>query len=294
MEKNIKKRQAHGYANLLEDRFTLEKSKQGGKEPFRTWLGYREIADIQRSSTKPEFFVISVNSTRSNRKYYEVYKCKSREDAQKFESTVRQALSNPDYMVREGQPIDVVQVKDDPNRARSMVHLEFQTSLESLDDDNRASSMYQLTSPTPPEGYDYVEEREQSPLPQPNYKETYVHAAPSPSPSPKRVRTPSPIPAPRPVQAVKAAPVMATAPTYTSSGLEDVTYIQFDPRTRDPMAADEGPVYMYMYREDNTQQGNDYRNGSVTRIGNNTGGEYSPAYDRGTYNRDRTTNQYNY
>ncbi|CAL8089935.1 unnamed protein product [Calicophoron daubneyi] len=293
MEKNFRKRQAHGYANLLEDRFTLEKSRPNGKEPFRTWLGYREITDIQRSTTKPEFFVLSILSAKTNRKYYEVYKCKSREDAQIFENTIKQAMADQDFIVRNGKPIDTVTVKDDPNRVRSMVHLEFQTSLESLEEDHRTSSMYQLTSPTPPEGYEYIEQYPQNSLPQPTYK------APPPSspkirePSPKirepspKIRAPSPrMRTPSPVAFQRAQPVMSSV---KPTGTEGVTYIKFDPRTHDPLAADEGPVYMYMSRDSKTTSQDD----SVTRMRNSTNA-YSPQYNRDTYSRDQMNQQYAY
>ncbi|KAA0188010.1 hypothetical protein FBUS_03624 [Fasciolopsis buskii] len=249
MEKNLKKRQAHGMANILEDRFTLEKAKSSGKEPFRSWLAFREIADIQRSKSKPEYFVMSVDSELSHQKYYEVYKCKSKEDAYKFESFIKQALADPDFRVRDGPVLDVVPVNEDPGRVRSIAHLEFQTSLESLHENERTSTMYQATSPTPPMGYD----REPSPLP-----------SPSPSPPPVRVRTPiSPVVQRQPVvMAAAPAPVYEPSPppkrrspspdyrmTRTKVGLDDLTYISFDSRTRNPYESKEGPVYMYLSRQ---------------------------------------------
>lgn len=259
MEKNLKKRQAHGMANVLEDRFTLEKAKSSGKEPFRSWLAYREIADIQRSKTKPEYFVLSVDSELSHQKYYEVYKCKSKEDAYKFESYVKQALADPDSRIRDGPVLDVVPVNDEPGRVRSIAHLEFQTSFESLQGNERASTMYQATSPTPPEGYDY----EESPPPAPRVRtpispvierQKYVMAAAAPEPSPPPVRRRSPTPEYR-----------ATKPKV---GLDDLTYISFDARTRRPYESSDGPVYMYLSRQVNPSSDS----------------RYSPTYPSGIYN----------
>ncbi|VDP66631.1 unnamed protein product [Echinostoma caproni] len=269
MEKNYKKRQAHGMANILEDRFTLEKIKSSGKEPFRSWLAFREIADIQRSKSKPEYFVMSVDSELSHQKYYEVYKCKSKEDAYKFESFVKQALADPEFRIRDGPILDVVPVNDEPGRVRSIAHLEFQTSLESLHENERVSTMYQATSPTPPEGFDIPRspsppQMKLSPVLQ---RQQMVMAAPPPAPvyepSPPPVRRRSPTPEYRPVTA-KAAQ-------------DDFTYIDFDARTRNPYESSTGPVYMYLSRH----------------ISQPDLGRQSPPYSSGLYN-GRSSGNYAY
>ncbi|CAL8089915.1 unnamed protein product [Calicophoron daubneyi] len=266
LEKSLSKRQAHGFVNLLEDRFTLEKSKTGGREPFRTWLGYGEITDFQRSSTKPEFFVISIQSAKSSKKYYEVYKCKSADDAQKFESIVVQALADPEHVVRNRRAIDTMEVREDDDRIRSMAHLEFQTSLESLEEDHRTSSMYQLTSPTPPEGYEYLERELSDPVPQPAYRETYVRATPPHSPTPPlKIRTPSPVLIRQTVEPVRAMAIKASPSTL--KGVDGVTYIKFDSRTNEPVIADEGPVYMYLCREERSLPQGDYGRNYKTKFG---------------------------
>ncbi|THD27687.1 hypothetical protein D915_001584 [Fasciola hepatica] len=255
MEKNFKKRQAHGMANILEDRFTLEKTKSSGKDPFRSWLAYREIADFQRSRLKPEYFVMSVDSELSHQKYYEVYKCKSKEDAYKFESFIKQALSDPDFRIRDGPVLDVVPVNEEPGRVRSIAHLEFQTSLESLNGNERTSTMYQATSPTPPEGFDV----EPSPIPSPSpppmpvMQKQQIVMAPAPTyEAPPRRRTPSP----------------DYRVTRSKVGLDDLTYINFDSRTRNPYESDEGPVYMYLSRQ----------------LSQPDLGRQSPRYSTGLYN----------
>ncbi|KAH9592327.1 hypothetical protein MS3_00004290 [Schistosoma haematobium] len=43
IEKYHRKRQAHCNAGLLEDRFSLERTKTTGKIPFRPWVSYKEI-----------------------------------------------------------------------------------------------------------------------------------------------------------------------------------------------------------------------------------------------------------
>ncbi|CAL8089923.1 unnamed protein product [Calicophoron daubneyi] len=303
-------RQAHCNANLLEDRITLQRDSPDGKEPFRSWLDYSEIQDFQRYSKKPEYFVLSIRSHSSGRRFYEVYKCKNTQDADIFERTVRRAMADPEHRLHGENALATVKVRDDPSHTRSLSHLEFQTSLESLDRDFPECSYYEQNSPTPPEGYDYVEDNQPSPLPQPVHKETYVRSAPSqsspppptvrsPSPtragivmiqipssenreptpaftgppatisaSPPRLRTPSPVPVVRSVTPVRAQPVSSSQVKPT--GTEGVTYIEFDPRTQNPTVANNGPVYMYAYREDDSRSLNDYGNNPLTRIGNST------------------------
>ncbi|KAF8564931.1 hypothetical protein P879_09008 [Paragonimus westermani] len=263
MEKNLKKRQAHCSANLLENRFTLEKNKSNGKEPFRTWVGYREIEDIQRSRTKPEYFVLSVDSEKSGHKYYEVYKCKNKEEAYKFESLIRQAMEDPESRIRDKNSVAVVPVIDDPNMRRSMVHVDFQTSLESLNDNGR-QSMYQATSPTPPSGFGY-ETPPRKPSPVAVVEKQRIVQAQAP-PSPPRRYTPSPVPRRQPSPPVRA---------YRSiDGLDGITYIQVDPRTRRARESSEGPIYMYLSRLEN-------KAGRRSPSGGRTG---SPIYNSGLYN----------
>ncbi|CAH8512769.1 unnamed protein product [Dicrocoelium dendriticum] len=151
MERNLRKRQSRGTMNVLEDQFTLEKNKLGTRSPFRPYLYYREIEEIQRSKTKPEYFVLSVDSEKSGLKYYEVYKCKTADDAYKFEKYVRQAMEDPEDRIREGQALGVVPVENNPDMRRSLVYVDFQTSMESLEENDRRSGLYQPSrqSPTP-------------------------------------------------------------------------------------------------------------------------------------------------
>ncbi|KER23821.1 hypothetical protein T265_08367 [Opisthorchis viverrini] len=262
MEKNLKKRQAHGIGNILEDRFTIEKHKSGGKDPFRSWVGYNEIVAIQRSKSKAEFFVLSVDS-KSGQNYYEVYKCKTKEDAYKFESYIKQAMEDAEHRVRDGPAIAVVSVVEDPDLRRSMVHIDFQTSQDSLDEDYRTSTVFQNTSPTPPAGYSTPPKaRTPSPVPVPQvvYQPTVRAEAPRP-PSPRR--SPSP------------------RPTKTINGLNDVTYIKYDPRTHYPRASLDGPIYMYLQRHENKYK-------SDQRRYNSTDLSY------GTYQDGYSTAQYRY
>ncbi|CAL8089932.1 unnamed protein product [Calicophoron daubneyi] len=223
MERNLNKRQAHGYANLLEDRFTLEKMRANGRDMFRTWLGYREITDIQRSTTRPQFFVLSIQSAMSNKRYYEVYKCHSEEDSQKFETLIREALGSPDFRIHGENTFATVAVSEEPKRERSLAHIEFQSSLESLEEDSKANGAYQQANSTASEGC-----AEKAPIPEPIHIETYVHAAPPPPSSP-----------------VAALSVEAEQAAET----ECVTFIAFDTNTRQPVVSDDGPAYMYMHRE---------------------------------------------
>ncbi|TGZ62919.1 hypothetical protein CRM22_007173 [Opisthorchis felineus] len=244
MEKNLKKRQAHGIGNILEDRLTIEKHKSGGKDPFRTWVGYNEIVAIQRSKTKAEFFVLSVDS-KSGQNYYEVYKCKTKEDAYKFENYIKQAMEDAEHRVRDGPAIAVVSVVEDPDLRRSMVHIDFQTSQDSLDEDYRTSTVFQNTSPTPPAGYSTPPKvRTPSPVPVPQvvYQPTVRAEAPRP-PSPRR--SPSP------------------RPTKNINGLNDVTYIKYDPRTHYPRASLDGPIYMYLQRHENKYKSDQKRYNST-------------------------------
>ncbi|CAL8089926.1 unnamed protein product [Calicophoron daubneyi] len=296
-------RQAHGHANLLEDRFTLERDSPKGKKPFRSWLYYSEIVDFHRGTERPEYFVLDVHSSRSNRRFYEVYKCKNIQDADVFERTVKRAMEDPEQRFRGENALGTMDVRDDPSRERSLSHLEFQTSLESLERDFPECSYYEQNSPTPPEGYEYVEDGQASPLPQPVYKETYVRSAPSQSsPNPPRVRSPSPtragiviiqippseykeptpaftgppaaISAPSPVPVVRSVAPVKSQPVSSSqikpTGTEGVTYIGFDSHTQDPVIANEGPVYMYLCREDDPGSLNSLENNPVTRNENST------------------------
>ncbi|CAL8089918.1 unnamed protein product [Calicophoron daubneyi] len=307
MDNARKKRQSHATANMMEDKFTLVRTKPRGKEPFRTWLGYSEIANIQRSQKMGNFFVLSVDSANSRNRYYEVYKCKTDADAQAFENIVRQAKQDPEGKVR-GEPIGKESPKVNLSRQRTISHLEFQTLLDSSDEENRGNSVYELLSPTPPEEYDYEDKEPLSPAVQNKYKENYVRSAPAQSPSPPVARAPSPVfrapspvfrapspvvRAPSPVVRAPSPEVRAPPPIVRTSlpthivttgeptrevavkappppkprGSEGLTYIEFDSRTQNPSVGDNGPVYMFMCRQDAELSEDGHEDSYATRTG---------------------------
>ncbi|CAL8089920.1 unnamed protein product [Calicophoron daubneyi] len=297
LEKSYRRRQTHASVSLLEDRFVLRKKDSRGKEPFRSWLGYSEITDIQRGRRHPEFLVLSVQSANSRNKYYEVYKFKTEAEAREFERTVKEALANPEHRIRGGEAIGHETIREGTQRSRFLSHLEFQTLLDSSDEEYRSASMCELLSPTPPKGFEFVEEKSPSRVSLPAYEERYVQTAPlrtySPPPKIKEpqviIREPQMVIREEPImvkqsvpiaRAPQPAPVVTTVeparevvvkapPPPKPSGSEGVTYIKFDPRTQNPSVAENGPVYMFTSRNNDPVPINGHEENNNTAVGYN-------------------------
>ncbi|GAA49673.1 hypothetical protein CLF_103388, partial [Clonorchis sinensis] len=120
MKKHIRKKIARCVCFMLEDRLIFEKQKPKGKEPFRSWIAYEEIQDINRSPQKREVFVLSINTSRENHRYYEVYRCSKKDEAAQIEHYIQTALQDPEYRIRTGTPIDIVTVPVCQERRRTI------------------------------------------------------------------------------------------------------------------------------------------------------------------------------
>lgn len=248
MIKNIRKRQTHATMSILEDRFTLEKNKRTARAPFRSFLFYREIFDIRRNPTKPEFFVISVDSEVSGKKYYEVYKCKSREDAYKVETYIRRALEDSDKMVRSESYLSVVPVPSvGSDLHRSLLHVDFDGSVSSLEDDYRRSSIRYNVNYAPSPDYRY---RPATASPLMVIQRPLQASAKSASPAVPReisIYTSPPSPGTR-----RRASSLFYLPEKDRDGIEgDVTYLMFDGRSGNPVVNENGPIYMFCDRHHN-------------------------------------------
>lgn len=176
-----------------------------------------------------------------------------------MENFIKKAMEDEQKRLRDGPVLDVVPVVENPDLRRSLVHVDFQTSLESLDDNGRASTIYQVTSPTPPDGIQYSPPRRYSPI-----EVTSVQ---------------------------RMQPVMASAPSppvnkrqHSMEGLDGMTYIAFEPKTRRPVVSENGPVYMYLSRQSNKYGG---------RSSPSRGRTGSPDYSSGIYN-GRSSDYYRY
>ncbi|XP_018645815.1 hypothetical protein Smp_075390 [Schistosoma mansoni] len=100
IEKYYKKRRAHCTAALLEDRICLRRVKQSGKMPFHSWVLYNEIKHVFISQKRPEYFVLCIDSNHDQRKYFEIYKCKSAEHVKQIEEKIKAAMRDPDKLLR--------------------------------------------------------------------------------------------------------------------------------------------------------------------------------------------------
>ncbi|CAH8512845.1 unnamed protein product, partial [Dicrocoelium dendriticum] len=254
MNKHTRKRQAHGTANILEDRFTIEPSKSGGKTPFRPYLYYREIQDIQRSKKKPEYFVLSILSEKSDKRYYEVYKCKGKEEASRFENYVRGAMNDPEKMVRDPSYIGVVPVSQTDDLRRSLANVVFEevpSSEEEEDEDHTVKVQKPDTT--------YVEKpRVRESIPPPMLQtQPAVHAVP--------------------VQSASRSPKLSTRSSSFPSELPDVTCIYYEWKTGRPVINENGPFYMYCMRTESEYNQSPY--GARKGQSMNDGMNYSPSYN---------------
>ncbi|VDP99517.1 unnamed protein product [Trichobilharzia regenti] len=218
IEKYHRKRQAHCNAGLLEDRFSLERTKTTGKIPFRPWISYREIVHFYVSNTRPEFFVLCIDSQRSMQKYYEIYKCKTAGNVRKVEELMRRAMNDPDKKLRDVNALRQVAIKDS-DRIRSLPNFDEENVRDTEIEDRSPSPPYHYRSPTPVR-------KLPSPVMVSPVKQIHVNAA-APTPSP-----------------------LINYERYNVDDLENVTYIKLDP-TKGPMIDKEGPIYMFFSRQMN-------------------------------------------
>ncbi|TGZ62923.1 hypothetical protein CRM22_007176 [Opisthorchis felineus] len=120
MKKHIRKKVARCVCFMLEDRLIFEKHKPKEKEPFRSWIAYEEIQDINRSPKKGEVFVLSIITSPEDHRYYEVYRCSKKDEAAQIEYYIQTALQDPGYRIRSGTPIDIVTVPECQERRRTI------------------------------------------------------------------------------------------------------------------------------------------------------------------------------
>lgn len=272
MQKNMRKRQTHAVMNMLEDRFTLEKRKKTRRDPFRLFLFYREIFDIRRSPTRPEYFVLSVDSEVSGKRYYEVYKCKNREDAQKVETLIKRSLEDRGNIVRSENYVDMVPVPVPVHldSHRSVLHVDFDGSVSSLADDNRQPSVPYAMNHAPPSE---SRSRPTTASPITVIQRPQLAAAKPTSPSVQReiaVYTSAPSPISR-----RRSPSLYYSLEKDANHMKgDVTYLIFDGKTRNVVVSEKGPIYMVCDRQDSTKQ-QPSLNGSINNYYDYHGSDYS-------------------
>ncbi|XP_018645814.1 hypothetical protein Smp_075400.1 [Schistosoma mansoni] len=217
IEKYHRKRQSHCNAGLLEDRFSLERTKTTGKIPFRPWVSYKEIMHFYVSHSRPEFFALCIDSQRSLQKYYEIYKCKSAANVRKVEELMRRAMNDPDKKLHDVNALRQVAVKDS-DRIRSLPNFEEENVRDTMVEDRSPSPPYQYPSPPPVRQLP-------SPVMVAPVRQVPVYNAASPSP-------------------------LLNFERYNVDDLENVTYIKLDPN-KGPMIDKEGPIYMFFSRQKN-------------------------------------------
>lgn len=100
MVKYRRKKHAECLLHFFEDRMVFQKAKSQENSPFRTWVGYKELLGFRRDLKYKTMFVMLINSEVSHARYYEVYRCKNKEDIHMVEQCVRRAMEDPEGLLR--------------------------------------------------------------------------------------------------------------------------------------------------------------------------------------------------
>ncbi|KAK4475199.1 hypothetical protein MN116_002278 [Schistosoma mekongi] len=161
IEKYHKRRRSHCSASLLEDRFCLRRVKQSGKVPFHPWIVYNEIKHIFISSKRPEFFALCIESNQDLQKFIEIYKCKSSEDVKQIENKIKQAINDPDKLLRNinlsNSIITPHESAVDQKAVIPQIIVQSPNELNNNEEVKRDSKSTQTTSPVPQVNYMHLE-----------------------------------------------------------------------------------------------------------------------------------------
>ncbi|KER23819.1 hypothetical protein T265_08365 [Opisthorchis viverrini] len=266
MKKHIRKRVARCVCFMLEDRLIFEKHKPKGKEPFRSWIAYEEIQDINRSPRKREVFVLSIITNREDHRYYEVYRCNKKDEAAQVEHYIQTALQDPGYRIHCGTPIDIVTVPEYQEKRRTIegVCLEnvsegetsneeelkggqYHASVNGLRNSNITNHMY-MNSNMWPGDEACVTSGDSLPVSTQNES----HSSGATTPPTVFISRESAIQWENtPVRRhflLESGPISATSPEFSNlrsvCELEDVTFVDVKSSSND-----HGPVYLYLKRK---------------------------------------------
>ncbi|VDP80364.1 unnamed protein product [Echinostoma caproni] len=100
-----RKRQSHCVLYCLEDSIRFEKSKRLSAQPMRNFVTYRAIKHIFIFREKPDVFMLCIDSGRSDRRTYEAFKCKMKEDVITLCEMAFKASKDPEYKLRDVTPL---------------------------------------------------------------------------------------------------------------------------------------------------------------------------------------------
>lgn len=105
-----KKRQSHCILYCLEDSLRFAKSKAFSAQPLRNFVTYKAIKHIFIFREKPDVFMLCIDSGQSNKRTYEAYKCKRKEDVFTLCEMTFKASKDPEFKLRSSVPLrDFVQ-----------------------------------------------------------------------------------------------------------------------------------------------------------------------------------------
>ncbi|TPP59926.1 hypothetical protein FGIG_08791 [Fasciola gigantica] len=100
-----KKRQSHCKLYCLEDRLRFAKSKVMSAQPMRNFVTYKAIKHIFIFREKPDVFMLCVDSGLANKRTYEAYKCKMKEDVLTLCEMAFKASKDPEFKLRNSVPL---------------------------------------------------------------------------------------------------------------------------------------------------------------------------------------------
>ncbi|KAF6778046.1 hypothetical protein AHF37_02704 [Paragonimus kellicotti] len=113
MNRQYGKRQSHCVLYCLEDSIRFEKTKLLGIQPLRNFVKYKSVKHVFIFEEKPDAFMLCIDSGRSDRRTYEGFKCKRKEDVLAICDLIYKASQDPEYLLRDLVPIrDVSRYSD--------------------------------------------------------------------------------------------------------------------------------------------------------------------------------------
>ncbi|CAH8602498.1 unnamed protein product [Dicrocoelium dendriticum] len=105
MNRFYDKRQSHCILYCLEDCLRFEKTKCMGMQPLRNFVKYKHIRHVFIFEDKPNVFMLCIDSGRSNRRTYEAFKCKRKEDVLALCEIIYKASQDPNSVLHDLVPI---------------------------------------------------------------------------------------------------------------------------------------------------------------------------------------------
>ncbi|THD27688.1 hypothetical protein D915_001585 [Fasciola hepatica] len=109
LDKYHRRKHAECMLYLLEDQMVFRKIRRDGNNPFRTRVTYKELMGFRRDLKHKHHFVMLINSEMSHVRYYEVYKCKYKEDVDMIERCIFKAMEDPDSILRSNDQSYMIQ-----------------------------------------------------------------------------------------------------------------------------------------------------------------------------------------